>query len=221
MNPTPGFEDWIGRRKAFEPDTVTPRLCRQYAATFCKLLAPVPGAAPGLHWCLAPEIANADELGPDGHPAKGGFLPPIPLPRRMWASSSVEILEPLLPGDTVHKTSVIRDIAWKTGRSGKLCFVTVATDYATDKGAAIREQQHIVYRDAAKRATATGIPDTAELVFDVEKRAEITSTLLFRYSALTFNSHCIHYDLRYAQQEEEYPDLGRKLIKGLPKSFGL
>ncbi len=102
---------------------------------------------------------------------------------------------------------MIKDIAWKTGRSGKLCFVTVATDYTTGKRTAIRERQHIVYRDAAKRATVTGIPDTAELVFDVEKRTDITSTLLFRYSALTFNSHRIHYDLPYAQQEEEYPDL--------------
>jgi 3-methylfumaryl-CoA hydratase len=207
MTERPSLDDWIGCREAFEPDVLTRRLCREYAATFGDLLAPVPAAAPGLHWCLAPAVADTGELGPDGHPAKGGFLPPIPLPRRMWASGSLEFLDPLRPGDTVHKTSTVKDIAWKTGRSGKLCIVTLATDYATGRGIAIREDQHIVYREASKAPTTARAPEAAELEFDVERRAEITLPLLFRYSALTFNGHRIHYDLRYAQEVEGYPDL--------------
>ena len=203
----PPFGAWIGRRHTSEPDTITPRLCREYAATFGGLLAPVPGAAPGLHWCLAPAATDSAALGLDGHPARGDLLPPVCLPRRMWAGGSLEFLAPLQPGDTVIKTSTIRDIARKTGRSGKLCFVTVAIDYTSGQSTAIRETQRIVYREESKAATAAGVPQTTDLEFEAEMRIDVTSTFLFRYSALTFNGHRIHYDLRYAREVEGYPDL--------------
>jgi len=207
MTPAPLFDNWIGRREVFEPDTITPRLCQEFAATFGDALAQVPGAAPGLQWCIAPTIANTAMLGRDGHPVKGSFLPPIPLPSRMWASGSLEFRQPLMPGDTVQKISTIKGIEWKAGRSGKLCFVAVTTDYAIDRGIAIRENQHIVYREAQKVLSIAVAPEPAYPQFDIERRVEIIPALLFRYSALTFNSHRIHYDLPYAREEEGYPDL--------------
>jgi len=201
------FDDWVGRSETQEPDIITSRLSREFAATFSDALAPVSGTAPGLHWCLSPALVNTAELGPDGHPAKGGFLPPTGLPRRMWAGGSLEFFEPLMQNDTVSKTSTIKDVSWKSGKSGKLCFVTVMNEYVTDRGLAIRENQNIVYREAAKGPMTINTSSNTRLRFDVEKKVNITPTMLFRYSALTFNGHRIHYDLRYARQEEMYPDL--------------
>ena len=124
MTDTPDYSAWIGRSETAAADLITPRLINSFAATLAPHLAP-DAVAPGLHWCLSPPLAPASGLGDDGHPLKGGFLPPIPLPRRMWAGGEVHTLAALQPGDSVTKRSTIRDIAWKTGRSGALCFVTV------------------------------------------------------------------------------------------------
>jgi len=199
--------DWIGRSEAHEPEVITSRLSREFAVTFGDALVPLPGAAPGLHWCLAPTLVNTADLGSDGHPAKGGFLPPVSMPRRMWAGGCLEFLDPLMPNDSVSKTSSIKDITWKSGRSGDLCFVTVSHEYATSRGLAMKEDNHIVYREAAKGPLPANKPSKPKPKFDVEKRFEVTPTLLFRYSAMTFNGHRIHYDLPYAQQVEMYPDL--------------
>ena len=204
------FAAWIGRSREAS-DLVTPRLMAEFGATFAPHLAPVADgiAPPALHWCLAPETPSAASLGPDGHAAKGGFLPPVPLPRRMWAGGQIETLADLHVGDRVTRTETVRDVAFKVGRSGRLAFVTVDHAVATERGVAIRERQDIVYREAANAQTGTaGAPErddpgAYEAVWDVPA----TPTLLFRYSAMTFNGHRFHYDQPYATQVEGYADL--------------
>lgn len=201
---------WIGRTRE-NTDIVTPRLLAEFSATFAPHLAPVgeSEAPPALHWCLAPETPAADALGPDGHAAKGGFLPPVPLPRRMWAGGEIETLSTLRAGETVTRRETVRDVAFKEGRSGRLCFVTVDHAVSTPRGVAIRERQDIVYREAAGAQTGIateakrGDPADYETVWQVPA----TPTLLFRYSAMTFNGHRFHYDLPYATQVEGYADL--------------
>lgn len=201
---------WIGRTREAS-DLVTPRLLAEFRATFAPHLAPVSDgiAPPALHWCLAPETPPADALGPDGHAAKGGFLPPVPLPRRMWAGGEIETASGLRAGDAVTRTETVRDVAFKSGRSGSLCFVTVDHTVATGRGVAIRERQDIVYREAAGAQTGTSAaperddPEAYAAIWDVSA----TPTLLFRYSAMTFNGHRFHYDQPYATQVEGYADL--------------
>jgi 3-methylfumaryl-CoA hydratase len=200
---------WIGRATEVEDD-VTQRLADGYRATFEPHLAPVgAGEAPlGCHWCLAPAIAPMAELGPDGHPAKGLLLPPVPLPRRMWAGGEVETFAPLRIGDRVVRKTTITDIAPKQGRSGPLCFVTLHNELSTARGLMIRERHDIVYREAAApdAKPAAGVPPP-------ERRAthswsvDPTPVMLFRYSALTFNGHRIHYDHPYATGVEGYSGL--------------
>ncbi|MGX1741347.1 FAS1-like dehydratase domain-containing protein [Bosea sp. NPDC055353] len=202
---------WTGRTEEAQ-DIVTPRLVQSFAATFGRHLAPHhPGEAPlALHWCLAPPISDIGACGPDGHAAKGEFLPPVPLPRRMWAGGRIETLSPLREGDRVIRHSRIGEISYKEGRSGPLCFVAVHHDYATERGVALRERHDIVYREAAEPgASAAGAPgpaaagEPADLIWEVEA----SPLLLFRYSALTFNGHRIHYDFPYATGTEGYAGL--------------
>ena len=202
------LQSWIGRVREGE-DTVTPRILAEYEATLAPHLAPVGEgeAPPALHWCLAPETPRADALGPDGHAARGGFLPPVPLPRRMWAGGEIETLDALRAGDTVRRRETVRDVAVKEGRSGRLCFVTVDHAVTTPRGLAIRERQDIVYREEAG-GTAGPEPERAQppegaTVWSVPA----TPTLLFRYSAMTFNGHRFHYDQPYATAVEGYADL--------------
>lgn len=207
------LRSWVGRTERAE-DVVTPRLVAEYQASLAPHLAPVGnGEAPlALHWCLAPPTAPQDQLGRDGHPVRGGFLPPVPLPRRMWAGGRIETLGALQFGETVVRTSTIQDVTLREGRSGALCFVTVAHAYAGASGTAITERHDIVYRDpppATPGTTPTAATqprpeqDGADLVWEVEA----TPTLLFRYSAMTFNGHRIHYDEPYVTKVEGYPGL--------------
>jgi len=207
------FGEWIGRRSESE-DIVSERMARSYRAILQPFLADVPeGAAPlGLHWCLSPAIAAMSELGPDGHPAKNRDLPPIPLPRRMWAGGAIETLEPLRIGDRVRRVTTIADIVRKQGRSGELWFVAVDHEYLTDRGPALRERHDIVYRELPKAARIEAArPDGDRLARP--RRAsqcwvvETSPTLLFRYSAITFNGHRIHYDWPYATTVEGYEGL--------------
>ena len=201
---------WIGREARSE-DHVTPRLAAEYRATLDPHLAPVAdGDAPlALHWCLSPTIAPMAELGPDGHAARGGFLPPVPLPRRMWAGGSVESFAPLRVGDVVARRSTVLDVSLKSGRSGPLCFVAVQHAYDTARGLAIRERHDIVYREAASGSQAAPAPPrppnrpSPDLTWTVGADA----VLLFRYSAMTFNGHRIHYDQPYVTGVEGYRGL--------------
>jgi len=208
---TARLASWTGKTEEAQ-DIVTPRLVQSFAATFGRHLAPhgVDEAPLALHWCLTPPISDIDACGPDGHAAKGEFLPPVPLPRRMWAGGRIETLAPLHEGDRVTRRSRIGDIAYKEGRSGPLCFVAVHHEYATERGVALRERHDIVYREAAQSgASPAGTPgpandgELADLVWEVEG----SPLLLFRYSALTFNGHRIHYDFPYATGTEGYAGL--------------
>lgn len=202
-----GWADWIGRSET-RSDIITPGLVARFCAT---LDQPVIGEIPqGLHWCLCLPDAPTGELGADGHPAKGGFLPPIPLPRRMWASSKISFDAPLRIGDAVTRISTIASIEEKAGKSGALVFVGVDHETSVAGRAAIRERQHIVYREPA---AVTALPkpaaaETADLgAWHWQQTIIPSEALLFRYSALTFNSHRIHYDRPYAVEEEGYPGL--------------
>ena len=203
-------------RTIHDEDTLTPRLVNEYRATLAPHLAIVnDGEAPlGIHWCLAPPAAPMAALGADGHAAKGEFLPPVPLPRRMWAGGSVETLGPLREGDRVRRTSTTGDVTVKQGRSGTLCFVAVRHELSTDRGLAIRERHDIVYRDlpvppaaGAPLAKMTEKGNTSSRKADLVWTVETSPVLLFRYSALTFNGHRIHYDHPYVTGVEGYAGL--------------
>lgn len=200
------FSDWVGRQQQAEGDSVTPRLLDAFRATLGGFAAPV-AVPPGLHWCLSPPLHPPAQLGPDGHPAKGGFLPPVPLPRRMWAGGELEFHDPLRPGDAVSRLSTIDSVQEKTGRSGPLCFVSLRHDLSTPRGPALREVHHIVYRPAATALADPVPPPHPRPVLDAEWQVPVDSVLLFRYSALTFNGHRIHYDEPYARAVEHYPGL--------------
>jgi 3-methylfumaryl-CoA hydratase len=202
------LRQWIGRTD-YASDIVTAQLVRGLRATlFMEIGKPLPGdAAPfTTHWCLAQPVYPMSELGPDGHPTHGGFLPPVPLPRRMWAGGELEFFEPLRVGDEVTRTSRISDVSMKTGSTGVLCFVSVEHVVTTPRGEALRERQDIVYRDIST-AAAPSKPAPPPPVAKHRESHMADPVLLFRYSALTFNGHRIHYDRDYVTKVEGYPGL--------------
>jgi 3-methylfumaryl-CoA hydratase len=204
------LRQWIGRSNEVS-DTVTAQLVKGLRATlFQEIGEPRTGdVAPfTTHWCLGQAVYPMSELGPDGHPTRGGFLPPVPLPRRMWAGGELEFLDTLRVGDIAKRTSRISDVTMKTGSTGALCFVSVAHEVTTPRGVAIRERQDIVYRDVSTAPQAA--PAKAPPPPPVARHREIhvsDPVLLFRYSALTFNGHRIHYDRDYVTKVEGYPGL--------------
>lgn len=152
-------------------------------------------------------------LGVDGHAARGEFLPDLPLPRRMWAGGEIEFLAPIHVGDTVVRLSRVGSVKMKQGRSGSLCFVQVEHELSTAAGVAIRERQDIVYREAQERLAEPEPPPPPQpqpqptSVNDLSWVLDTSPVLLFRYSALTFNGHRIHYDQPYATGAEGYEGL--------------
>jgi 3-methylfumaryl-CoA hydratase len=202
------LRQWIGRSTAAS-DVVTAQLVKGLRATlFMEIGEPGPGdAAPWtVHWCLAQPVFPMSELGPDGHPTRGGFLPPVPLPRRMWAGGELEFLDALRVGDEATRTSRISDVTMKTGSTGVLCFVSVEHLVTTPRGTAIRERQDIVYRELST-APAPAKPAAPPPVAKHRESHMADPVLLFRYSALTFNGHRIHYDRDYVTKVEGYPGL--------------
>ncbi|MBB4261524.1 MULTISPECIES: MaoC family dehydratase N-terminal domain-containing protein [unclassified Bradyrhizobium] len=203
------LRQWIGRSTE-ATDIVTAQLVMGLRATlFQDVGEPKKGdAAPfTVHWCLAQPVFPMSMLGPDGHPTRGGFLPPVPLPRRMWAGGEIEFLQPLQVGDESTRTSRIADVQVKTGSTGTLCFVSVEHSISSPRGVAIRERQDIVYREMTSNAPAGAKapppPPTAQ-----HRETHVSDpVLLFRYSALTFNGHRIHYDRDYVTKVEGYPGL--------------
>ncbi len=196
-------EEWLGR-KTVSHDTVNPRLIKSFSATLDPYLAPDHDVPLGLFWCLSPDIVPAADLGPDGHPRLGVVLPDLGYGRRMWAGGSVEFFAALQPDDAVQKTSTIADITYRDGRTGKLGILTMAHSYAVAGETRIGERQTIVYR--AGSGTGTGpVPSVASP--SEEMAVNLGPTALFRYSALTFNGHRIHYDEPYATGEEGYAGL--------------
>lgn len=201
------WADWVGRSET-RSDIITTGLLQRFCAT---IDTPATDEIPqGLHWCLCLPDAPTAALGNDGHPEKGGFLPPIPLPRRMWASSSISFEHPLQLGDEVSRVSSIASIEQKSGKSGELIFVAIDHETRVAGRVAIRETQNIVYREPSAAAASVSLTsnNSPELQgWDWQQKFIPCETLLFRYSSLTFNSHRIHYDKPYAMQEEGYPGL--------------
>lgn len=201
------FSDWIGRTaKADDMLALRPaELLRSILPTPPEIGAgrPVP---PLWHWLYFPEIVPLSRSGPDGHPARGDFLPPVPLPRRMWAGGEVQFAAPLRFGDRVTRDSRIADVAQKSGRSGTLCFVTVEHRLMCDGKLCITERQDIVYREAS--TAPQPVPEAIPLAEAGHRETvEPGAVMLFRYSAATSNSHRIHYDRTYATGVEGYRGL--------------
>jgi 3-methylfumaryl-CoA hydratase len=206
--------DWVGREEQRE-DRLDPGLARRWCATF-DLPAPAGAMPQGIHFCLCPPESATADLGEDGHPRRSddarGLLPPIPQPRRMWAGSRIVFHRAVAVGDAVARTSRIASVSEKTGASGALVFVEI--DHVTFVGGApaVEERQTLVYRAAAAADAPLQPPPAGEGRFDAaswQAHRELVpgETLLFRYSALTFNSHRIHYDLAYARDIERYRGL--------------
>jgi 3-methylfumaryl-CoA hydratase len=203
------LRDWIGRTESRSDVITSWPIAALSAALDYEAAEPGPGdiVPPGWHWLYFLEAKRASELGRDGHPRRGGFLPPVPLPRRMWAGGCIEFKRPLRIGDAVRRDSKILAVEHKRGRSGDLVFVTVRHEISVDGEVAVGEEHDIVYRDAARPGDqpAEGKPAPTQAAWQLALTAD--PVLLFRYSALTFNGHRIHYDLDYARQEEHYPGL--------------
>jgi len=198
--------DWVGRTQTGQ-DELSARLIDCFNATFDHQAAADNIAPRGIHWCLSPGIAQQSALGPDGHPARGEFLPPIALPRRMWAGGALTFHDDLRAGDKITRNSRIASVEEKHGRSGPLCFVAVTHEIISPRGLAISERQDIVYR-AASSGPSAAVPSPVSSAPPQWRRAcRVDTVQLFRYSALTFNGHRIHYDRDYATQTEHYPGL--------------
>jgi len=199
---------WVGKTHVDE-DVISKRHAGLMAATVDADSTMIRDGAhlpPLWHWIYFLEGRPPGELGRDGHPARGGFLPPVPLSNRMWAGGRVAFLAPILIGTRVRKTSSILKVEHKVGRSGDLVFVTVLHELATPEGAPLlREEHDIVYKSASPPAPATASAEIPSAPFS--KTFTPTSTTLFRYSALTFNGHRIHYDADYCRNAEGYANL--------------
>ncbi|MFM1860241.1 MAG: hypothetical protein RL133_1741 [Pseudomonadota bacterium] len=205
------LQDWIGRSET-AVDTLYPTPVRALSATLdSKLTAPGPHESlpPLWHWLYFLPLHSQSEIGLDGHARRGGFLPPVNLPRRMWAGGQLQFQRALKVGEAVRRVSTIRDVTQKQGRTGPLVFVKVehAIFVDTDAEPALLEFHDIVYRDAESASEHRPAPERAELNALWMREIQPDPVLLFRYSALTFNGHRIHYDRTYVTEEEGYPGL--------------
>ena len=205
---------WIGRSETLH-DSFVPTPLHALNATLDHPAAPfAPGSPlpPLWHWLYFLPLHRQSDIGADGHARRGGFLPPVPLPRRMWAGSQFEFRAPLLVGDTVARSSTIADVSHKAGRSGALVFVKVRHELrcnsaAADSSPALVEFHDIVYRDAKQPGDLEPAPVPAATGAPWQRCIVPDDVLLFRYSALTFNAHRIHYDRKYVTEIEGYPGL--------------
>jgi 3-methylfumaryl-CoA hydratase len=202
---------WIGRSESLR-DTITAAPVRALTATLDHPAADVTTGTPLpplWHWLYFLPMHRQSDIGPDGHAKRGGFLPPVPLPRRMWAGSQFEFRAPIRVGDEVERRSTIADVTSKEGRTGKLVFVKVRHELHCNGAAdaALVEFHDIVYREAQRPSDVPPPPQPAPAGASWQREIVPDDVLLFRYSALTFNGHRIHYDADYVRQIEGYPDL--------------
>jgi len=200
---------WIGRTVVAD-DVVTPVPLQALTATLDRDDPPVEAGAaipPCWHWLYFLPLARQSDLGADGHPARGGFLPPVPLARRMWAGSQLDFHAPLRVGQQISRTSRVADVRMKAGRTGPLVFVNVDHEVRADGELAISERHDIVYRDMPVPGEPAPAGTPAPQDEQWSRRIAPDDVLLFRYSALTFNGHRIHYDRRYVTEVEGYPGL--------------
>ena len=205
------LQTWAGRTETVADD-ITAAPVRALSATLDRDdAAPVPGTPlPALwHWLYFLPHHRQSEIGPDGHARRGGFLPPVPLPRRMWAGGRLQwqIDNPLVVGDAVRRVSRIASVTHKAGRTGDLVFVLVQHEVHNAHGLALTEEHDIVYRAAAQASDPVPPPTPAEQGAAWRREIAPDDVLLFRYSALTFNGHRIHYDRSYVTEVEGYPGL--------------
>jgi 3-methylfumaryl-CoA hydratase len=203
------LRSWIGKQETLE-DVVTRVPIKALSATLDRDdPAPRDGdpLPPPWHWLYFLPIHRQSEIGPDGHAERGGFLPPVPLPRRMWAGSRFAFRAPLRVGETIKRVSTIADVTMKSGRTGSLVFVLVRHEISGAGGGSLTEEHDIVYRGAAAPGEAAPAPKAAPATATWRRDIEPDDVLLFRYSALTFNGHRIHYDRRYVTEVEGYPGL--------------
>ena len=203
------LQEWVGKTESLK-DVITAAPMKALSATLDRP-DPVPSSGSFLpelwHWLYFLPHARQSEIGPDGHPKRGGFLPPVPLPRRMWAGSRLEWIKPMVLGDSIERVSKIESVTHKSGRSGDLIFVLVHHEIFNQSGLALVEEHDIVYRDAPGSDDKPVAPTAAPLEAKWAKTITPDDVLLFRYSALTFNGHRIHYDRKYVTEVEGYPGL--------------
>lgn len=202
------LQKWVGKSRS-DSDVLTVRRARLMAATLGQDAATLEAGAPLpplWHWIYFLEGLPPTELGRDGHPARGGFLPPVPLANRMWAGGTVDILQPLPLGTEVEKRSRILSVEHKHGRSGELVFVSVLHEILLHGEVAVSEIHDLVYKDPTPPGAGSP-PPQAPMAAERSEHFRADSTTLFRYSALTFNGHRIHYDLDYCRNVEHYPNL--------------
>lgn len=199
------LKSWIGRQeKAI--DTINKGLLDRFNKTLGRDDIQEAGAVPpaGIHWCLSPPTVSMNEVGDDGHPKRGGFLPPVPLAYRMWASGKINFQTALPVDQPIDRHSEILDVSLKAGKAGPLVFVDVGHKFISNENECLNETQTLVYKSIG----GVGAPQIPEAVHILHERTlDPDPVLLFRYSALTFNGHRIHYDYPYATQTEGYPDL--------------
>ncbi len=203
--------EWIGNRETDIDYVTVPSVLRLSATLDRDDPRPKPGdpLPIGWHSILFPRVVRQSQIGADGHPERGDFLPPVPLPRRMFAGKRISFEDELRVGDEVRRESVIQSVTPKQGKSGQMVFVTVRTEMSTARGLAIVEEQDIVYREEpdpmAPKAPAGAQEAPGRAVW--KKVVTPDPVMLFRYSALTFNGHRIHYDQPYVTGTEGYPAL--------------
>lgn len=201
---------WIGRTQT-QRGCVPPIVARSIHATLARPGLPCPregDALPALwHWYAFPPAMGMDALATDGHPALGNFLPPVPYERRMWASGRLAFFDDLRIGEEIEQRSTITAVDEKTGSTGGMVFVVVQHSLHSARGLAIEETQSIVYLPIAPRFAPPPKVSGPTGLLAVDVAQPVSTALLFRYSAITFNAHRIHYDLPYAQEVEHYPGL--------------
>jgi 3-methylfumaryl-CoA hydratase len=202
------LQDWVGKTEQVK-DCIYPTPVRALALTLDQPNLAVEEGAPLpeiWHWLYFLPMVARSEIGVDGHPRRGGFLPPIALERRMWASGQLTFHRELLIGEEITKASEILKVSEKEGKAGKMVFVTVRHAISSARGVAIDEEQNIVYLPMPK-TYASAPPNPAPADLEWQESYAVDPVLLFRFSALTFNAHRIHYDINYVADVEKYPGL--------------
>lgn len=202
------LRQWVGSQQDAR-QAIDPFPARALAGLLDRTHVPDVGSPLPLpwHWLYFLETPARAAIGTDGHPDRGGFLPPVPLPRRMWASGEIDVEKPLVIGRDARKVSTVKSVEFKQGQSGPLVFVTVEHVLEQDHHVCLRELQHIVYREASTSFAPLPPGAPSKDTTDWQREVQPDPALLFRYSALTYNGHLIHYDRDYAMRQEFYPAL--------------
>ena len=203
------YDEWIGKSKD-QNDSMAPEQLQRFEALMDRDPGVVSAGSeltPCSHWIYFTPMHKQSEIGEDGHAIKGGFLPPVDLPNRMWAGGNLKFKKPLKTSIPADRRSTIVKIDEKDGASGKLCFITVRHQISTSGSLAVDEEQQVVYREATEEGAHPVRTKPMDIDFDWKKNRKLSSVQLFRYSALTYNAHRIHYDQPFATRREGYPNL--------------